>query len=91
MHNNFSNGTRCLPVNGWFVALHQKQDGRKDGRNGDNELAERGLVWHSYSPSSTRCSSWTSSTSRRWCIFTARYLTNSLRNVVNRWVSSRKA
>ena len=27
VHNNFNNGLRCLPVNGWAAAFH-RQDGK---------------------------------------------------------------
>jgi hypothetical protein len=49
LHNNFNNGTRCLNVNGWFVAVH-RQDGQK--KVGDRDLAwKKGdLAWHSYMP-----------------------------------------
>jgi outer membrane protein assembly factor BamB len=47
--NNFSNGLRCHPINGWFVALQAKDGERKDGdqvvrwKKGD-------FHWHSYMP-----------------------------------------
>jgi outer membrane protein assembly factor BamB len=49
VYNNFNNGTRCLTVNGWFVAV-QRQDGHK--KVGDRDLAwKKGdLAWHSYMP-----------------------------------------
>src|SRR5262249_24216390 len=47
LHNNFNNGTRCLPVNGWFLALY-KNDGKRT--IGDREIAwKKGdMAWHSH-------------------------------------------
>jgi outer membrane protein assembly factor BamB len=47
--HNFNNGTRCLTVNGWFLAV-QRNDGKKkvDGR--DMTWKKGDLAWHSYMP-----------------------------------------
>jgi outer membrane protein assembly factor BamB len=47
--NNFSNGLRCAPVNGWVVAFH-----RDDGEQGEKDRVYRWkkgeIHWHSYAP-----------------------------------------
>lgn len=47
--NNFSNGLRCFPVNGWVVAFHRKPGERKVG---DRTLTWKAgdFHWHSYKP-----------------------------------------
>lgn len=49
--SNFSNGVRCAPLNGWFVALHRK-DGeiKRDGQVRGFKKGE--LAWYSDSPMS---------------------------------------
>ncbi|MCS7045442.1 MAG: PQQ-binding-like beta-propeller repeat protein [Gemmataceae bacterium] len=43
LHNNFNNGLRCLPVNGWVVAFH-----RRDGKTRSGTEYKAGeLAWHS--------------------------------------------
>jgi outer membrane protein assembly factor BamB/tetratricopeptide (TPR) repeat protein len=49
MHNNFSNGVRCQPVNGWIVAVHRKDGTKKVG--GEMKAFKKGdFDWHSLSP-----------------------------------------
>lgn len=48
LHNNFNNGARCLPVNGWFVFI-QKNDGSR--KVSEREISwKKGDVWHSFVP-----------------------------------------
>ena len=48
LHNNFNNGSRCLPVNGWFLGIH-KNDGQ--AKLGTRELTwKKGDAWHSSAP-----------------------------------------
>lgn len=49
VHNNFNNGTRCLPVNGWFVALH-KEDGKRKIGERDVSWKKGDMAWHSQTP-----------------------------------------
>ncbi len=51
--NNFANGLRCAPVNGWVMAFHRADGDRKDG---DRVITWKkgGLVWHSYVPLSNQ-------------------------------------
>jgi outer membrane protein assembly factor BamB len=43
LHNNFTNGVRCFPVNGWIVAFH-----RKPGKTaGGVEFKAGDMAWHS--------------------------------------------
>ena len=44
MQSNFSNGTRCQPVNGWFVALH-RQDGAKKVGGAVKAYKKGDLAW----------------------------------------------
>ena len=49
LYNNFSNTTRCLPVNGWFLAVH-RQDGKKEVHGREVGWKKGDLAWHSYMP-----------------------------------------
>jgi outer membrane protein assembly factor BamB/tetratricopeptide (TPR) repeat protein len=85
LHNNFNNGTRCLNVNGWFVAV-QRQDGQK--KVGDRDLAwKKGdLAWHSYMPVHNQMIVLDQFDQAPVVVFTARY-NEILINGSNRWVS----
>ncbi|MSQ93449.1 MAG: hypothetical protein EXR98_02710 [Gemmataceae bacterium] len=85
LHNNFNNGTRCLPVNGWFVALH-RQDGQR--KVGDRDLAwKKGdLAWHSYMPVKNQMLIVDQFENSPIVLFTSRY-NEILPNGGNRWVS----
>jgi outer membrane protein assembly factor BamB/tetratricopeptide (TPR) repeat protein len=49
VHNNFANGLRCYPINGWVVALHRKDGVAKIG--GDSKPFKKGdFAWHSFAP-----------------------------------------
>lgn len=49
VHNNFSNGLRCYPVNGWVAALHRKDGSAKV--NGETKPYKKGdFAWHSFAP-----------------------------------------
>ena len=41
--NNFGNGTRCLPVNGWFLAV-QRHDGKKQAGGKEGQVGKAGAV-----------------------------------------------
>lgn len=47
--NNFANGLRCSPVNGWFTAFHKKAGKRQMGDEWQ-EYKAGDMAWHSYSP-----------------------------------------
>ena len=53
IHNNFDNGTRCLPVNGWFVAM-QRKDGKQKIGDRDITWKKGDFAWHSRTPIGTR-------------------------------------
>jgi hypothetical protein len=43
LHNNFNNGVRCMPVNGWIAAFH-----RRDGKTaGGADVKAGDMAWHS--------------------------------------------
>ena len=49
VHNNFSSGLRCQPVNGWVVALHRKDGAAKV--KGEMKPYQKGsFAWHSFAP-----------------------------------------
>lgn len=47
--NNFNNATRCLPVNGWVVAVH-KNDGQRKAQDRVITWKKGDLAWHSQTP-----------------------------------------
>lgn len=49
LHNNFSNGLRCYPVNGWVLALH-RADGQRQAGERKVTWKKGDLAWHSYTP-----------------------------------------
>jgi hypothetical protein len=49
LHSNFSNGLRCAPVNGWFLALH-RQAGQKVVAGQVRKYAQGELAWDSFEP-----------------------------------------
>jgi outer membrane protein assembly factor BamB/tetratricopeptide (TPR) repeat protein len=49
VHSNFSNGLRCIPVNGWVVALHRKDGERRVGEHA-KAFKKGEFAWHSLSP-----------------------------------------
>lgn len=49
LHNNFSNGLRCYPVNGWVLALH-RADGQRQVGERTITWKKGDLAWHSYTP-----------------------------------------
>ena len=49
IHPNFSNGTRCLQVNGWFAAVH-RHDGKKGIGAGEIKWKKGDFAWHSHTP-----------------------------------------
>ena len=85
VHNNFNNGTRCLPVNGWFVALH-RQDGKTKIGNRDLAWKKGDLAWHSYMPVKNQMLVLDQFENSPIVLFTARY-NEMLPNGGNRWVS----
>jgi outer membrane protein assembly factor BamB/tetratricopeptide (TPR) repeat protein len=49
VHNNFANGLRCYPVNGWVLALHRRDGVAKV--NGESKAFKKGdFAWHSFAP-----------------------------------------
>ena len=48
-HNNFSNGLRCQPTNGWVLALHRK-DGTVKVKGQDRPFKKGDFAWHSFMP-----------------------------------------
>jgi outer membrane protein assembly factor BamB len=85
LHNNFNNGTRCLPVNGWFVAIH-REDGKR--KVGDRELTwKKGdLAWQTYNPVKNQMIVLDQFDNLPILVFTTRY-NEILPNGTNRWVS----
>jgi hypothetical protein len=85
LHNNFNNGTRCLNVNGWFLALH-RQAGKKTV--GDREVAwnKGDLAWHSYMPMQNQMIVLDQFDQSPIILFTVRY-NEIMANGGNRWVS----
>jgi len=85
LHNNFNNGTRCLPINGWFLAV-QRADGKK--QVGDREVAwKKGdLAWHSYMPVTNQMIVLDQFEHSPVILFTVRY-NEIMNNGGNRWVS----
>ncbi len=85
VHNNFSNGTRCQVVNGWFIALHRADGQRKIG---DRELTWKkgGLAWHSDKPMLNQMLITEQFEQSPIVVFTSRY-NEILPNGGNRWVS----
>jgi outer membrane protein assembly factor BamB len=49
IHNNFSNGVRCQPVNGWVLALHRK-DGVAKVQGASKPYQKGSFAWHSFAP-----------------------------------------
>jgi hypothetical protein len=46
LHNNFNNGLRCVPVNGWVAALYRQAGKHKvDGAWKDHQAGD--MAWHS--------------------------------------------
>jgi outer membrane protein assembly factor BamB/tetratricopeptide (TPR) repeat protein len=85
LFNNFSNGARSLPVNGWFLAVHRQTGEKKVGdklvpfKKGD-------LAWHSYMPVQNQLLVVDQFEQSPVLTFTARY--NSFQpNGGNMWVS----
>ncbi|MBI3823680.1 MAG: PQQ-binding-like beta-propeller repeat protein [Planctomycetes bacterium] len=76
-YNNFNNGTRCLNVNGWFVAVHRN----------DTAKAKKGdLAWHSYMPIHNQMIVLDQFEQSPIVLFTARYI-EVMPNGGNRWAS----
>lgn len=85
LHNNFNNGSRCLPVNGWFVFV-QKRDGSRAGADGKTITWKKGDVSHSCLPIANQLIVLEQFDHSPAILFTARY--NELSpNGANRWVS----
>ncbi|HZZ79968.1 MAG TPA: PQQ-binding-like beta-propeller repeat protein [Gemmataceae bacterium] len=84
LHNNFNNGARCLPVNGWFLFV-QKHDGSR--KVGQRELTwKKGDVWHSIVPIQNQMIVMEQFDQSPVILFTARYH-ELMPNGGNRWVS----
>jgi outer membrane protein assembly factor BamB len=49
LHSNFSNGVRCLPVNG-YVAAFQRKDGSKKVAGQPKAFKKGDMAWHSQAP-----------------------------------------
>jgi hypothetical protein len=49
IYNNFRNGTRCVPVNGWVLAYHKNAGQRKAGGR-DIAWTKGDFHWHSFTP-----------------------------------------
>lgn len=85
--NNFSNGLRCTPVNGWFLAFHRVPGEKKVG---DKTIAWKAgdFAWHSYSPMHNQMLVLEQFDDLPVAIFSVRYneLINGGANG-NRWVS----
>ncbi|MSQ94099.1 MAG: hypothetical protein EXR98_06030 [Gemmataceae bacterium] len=85
IHNNFSNGTRCLRVNGWFAALH-RHDGKRKFAGGEVAWKKGDLAWHSHLPVHNQMIVLEQFEQAPIVIFSARY-NEMLKNGGNRWVS----
>jgi hypothetical protein len=49
LHNNFHSSARCLPVNGWFVAIH-RHDGKRALADREISWKKGDLAWFSFKP-----------------------------------------
>lgn len=85
LHNNFNNGTRCLNVNGWFLAVHRQAGEKKV--NGQDIVWKKGdLAWHSYMPVQNQMIVLDQFEQSPVLLFTTRY--NQMQpNGGNQWVS----
>jgi outer membrane protein assembly factor BamB len=85
LHNNFNNGTRCLTVNGWFVAIHREAGSKKLGER-EIKWKKGDLAWHSYNPVKNQMIVLDQFENSPIVVFTTRY-NEILPNGGNRWVS----
>jgi len=85
LHNNFNNGTRCLTVNGWFVAV-QRQDGAKKVNGKEIAWKKGDVAWHSYVPMSNQMVVMEQFDQSPVVLFTTRY-NEPMPNGANRWTS----
>ena len=85
LHNNFNNGTRCLTVNGWFLAVH-RQDGKKTINDREVAWKKGDLAWHSYMPIQNQMLVVDQFDQSPVLLFTTRY-NEIMPNGGNRWVS----
>lgn len=85
LHNNFNNGVRCMPVNGWFLAFH-KADGQK--KLGDRNITwKKGdMAWHSQTPIQNQMIVLEQFDQLPIILFTTRY-NEIIPNGGNRWTS----
>jgi outer membrane protein assembly factor BamB len=91
LQNNFSNGLRCAPVNGWFLALHrQAGETRRGGRV--RPFAKGELAWDSFEPILNQMIVLEQFENLPVLVFSCRY--NELINagaMGNRWVSETRS
>ncbi len=83
--NNFQNGLRCSPVNGWFVALHRQAGSRTVGEKTISWKAGD-FHWHSYTPLANQMIVLEQFEQLPILLFTARY-SELMNGGANRWVS----
>jgi outer membrane protein assembly factor BamB len=86
IHSNISNGTRCLPVNGWFVAVH-KIDGKKKVGECEITWKKGDFAWHSFAPVQNQMIVLEQFEQSPIVLFTARYM-EMLKEGGIRWVST---
>ena len=85
LQNNFNNGTRCLPVNGWFLALH-KTDGKRNINGREIAWKKGDMAWHSQTPIKNQMLIVEQFEHLPIILFTTRY-NEVLVNGGNRWMS----
>lgn len=88
LHNNFNNGLRCVPVNGWFLALHRR-DGQKQVAGQVVKYHKGELAWDSFEPIINQMLVMEQFEQLPVLIFSGRY-TELFANGGNRWVSETK-
>ncbi len=83
IYNNFSNGTRCVPVNGWVLAYHKTAGQGKVG--GKDVTWKKGdFHWHSQAPMANQMIVLDQFEQMPILLFTARYMENTPQGG-NRW------
>ena len=85
--NNFHNGTRCLPVNGWFLAFHRTAGQKKVGER-DLNWKKGDLAWHSQMPITNQMIVVEQFEQMPMILFTARYNEILPQGRGNQWTSA---
>ncbi len=85
IYNNFNNVTRCLPVNGWVVAVY-KNDGQRKAQDRMISWKKGDLAWHSQTPITNQLLVMDQFDVSPVLVFTARYIRMNPKTG-NAWVS----